>query len=163
MGVLGSGKTTIGKKLAEKLGCEFHDGEDYYSKESRQKIRKGIPLTEGEIKPWIYAIRSVTDMDLAHGGDRVIACSCLKERYRFVIVANRKDIRLIYLKGTQELVTKRIGKCTYPHIGPDYIKSQFETLEEPKDALVIDITKTPDEIVEIIMAEREKGNENKTS
>jgi gluconokinase len=151
MGVLGSGKTTIGKKLAEKLGCEFHDGEDYYSKICRAKTRKGIPLTEPEIKPWIYALRAVVDMDLAHGGNRVVACSALKERYRSVIVADRKDIKLVYLKGDPVLIQKRLERCKYANIGPDYIKSQFVALEEPKNALIADINMTPEEIVRRIL------------
>jgi gluconokinase len=151
IGVLGSGKTTIGKKLAGKLGCEFHDGEDYYSKKSRVKIRQGIPLSEAEIKPWIFAIRAVIDMDLAHGGSRVVACAALKERYRTAIISGRKDIKLIYLKGSPELIYERLKNCKYHNIGPEYVKSQFDSFEEPNDALVVDISLPPDEIVEKIL------------
>src|SRR5271157_4004793 len=99
MGVLGSGKTTIGKKLAKRLNCVFRDGDDYHSKSSREKMRKGIPLTDKDRKSWLFAIRSIIDLDLACKWNSVVACSALKEKYRKVLIGNRKGIKLIYLKG----------------------------------------------------------------
>jgi len=153
MGVLGSGKTTIGKKLAKRLKCVFCDGDYYHSKSSKAKMRKGIPLTDKDRRSWLFAIRSVIDLDLACEWNSVVACSALKEKYRKVLIGPRKNIKLIYLKGTPEIIKQRIRKRRGHFANPSLLANQFETLEEPKDALVIDIRMPPDEIVDKIIAE----------
>ncbi len=152
MGVLGSGKTAIGKKLAKRLNCVFRDGDDYHSDSSRKKMRKGLPLTDKDRKSWLFAIRSIIDLDLACKWNSVVACSALKEKYRKVLIGNRKGIKLIYLKGTLELIKKRIKKRKGHFINPSLLASQFDILEEPKNAVVIDIKLTPDDIVDKIIA-----------
>jgi gluconokinase len=151
MGVLGSGKTTIGQLLSEKIHCVFRDADEYHSASNRGKMVHGIPLTDEDRKPWIFAVRAVIDTELAVGVDCVMACSALKEKYRQTLMQGRKDIKLIYLKGEKELIAERVKKRGGHFVNPILLDSQLADLEEPKDAITVDIRKTPDEIVREIM------------
>jgi gluconokinase len=152
MGVLGSGKTTVGVMLASKLHCAFHDGDDYHSESNRRKLAEAVPLTDADRKPWLFAVRSVIDEELAKGGDAVVACSALKEKYRRVLIGGRKSIRLVYLKGTPEVIASRVKNRRGNDASPELLPSQFEALEEPKNALTVDITMSPESIVDKILA-----------
>ena len=152
MGVMGSGKSTIGAALAEKLGCEFINGNDFHSNKSREKMYEGIPLEDHDRKPWILDLRSVVDKQLADRKDLVLECSVLKEKYRTVIIQDRKDkIKIIYLKGTPEVIEERIKSRKSDYASPSLLQSQLDTLEEPQDAKVVDIRKSVEEIVKDIL------------
>lgn len=151
MGVMGCGKTTVGMALAERLGCEFQDGDDYHPESNREKMRRGIPLTDEDRKPWIFAIRAVLDSELARGGDFVMACSALRERYRRVLITDPTRIRLVYLKGDRTLIAERLRHRTGSFAHPSLLESQFETLEEPADALVVDAALPVEKIVDRIL------------
>jgi gluconokinase len=152
MGVLGSGKTTVGQLLAEHLHCVFRDADDYHTPSNRGKMAAGIPLTDEDRKPWIFAIRAVIDAELAVGVECVIACSALREKYRQTLIQDRKEIKIIYLKGTKELISERIKLRKGHFVNPVLLDSQFAEVEEPKKAVVIDIRKTPEEIVSEILS-----------
>jgi gluconokinase len=151
MGVLGSGKSTVGRLLAERIRCVYRDADDYHTPSNRSKLAHGIPLTDEDRKPWIFAIRAVIDAEIAIGVDCVVACSALKEKYRQTLIQGRSGIKLVYLKGSKELITERVKNRGGHFVNPVLIDSQFTELEEPKDAIVIDIRKTPEEIVQEIL------------
>lgn len=152
MGVMGAGKTTVGKVLAARLKCSFHDGDDYHPEANLEKMSRGIPLTDEDRKPWIYALRSVIDMEFSEGLDAVVTCSALRERYRRVLVSDPARIRLVYLKGSRELIASRIRDRKPPLASPSLLDSQFEVLEEPKEALIVDVAQPVDGIVDHILA-----------
>jgi gluconokinase len=154
MGVLASGKTTIGMKLAERLKCGFFDADDYHSYQNRQKMAAGSPLDDVDRAPWLGAVKAVIDGELSKGADAVMACSALKEKYRQKIIAGRKEIRAVFLKGSKELITERAKLRQGHFVSPAILDSQFSDLEEPEDAIVEDINKTPEEIVEDILRHR---------
>jgi gluconokinase len=152
MGVMGSGKTTIGQLLAEHMHCTFRDADDYHSPSNRGKMAHGIPLTDEDRKPWIFAVRAVIDTELAVGVDCVMACSALREKYRTTLIQGRENIKLIYLKGDKELIAGRVKDRGGHFVHPAILDSQFADLEEPKNAITVDISKTPEEIVHDIIS-----------
>ena len=156
MGVMGAGKTTIGRKLAKKLNCRYYDGDDYHSEFNREKLSRGIPLTDKDRGPWLYAIRSIIDLELSLKQNAVITCSALKDRYRKTLIQGRKDITLIYLKADIDTVEKRLKHRKGGFANPSLLKTQFETLEEPPDALTADVRYRPEYVVKYIIKELEK-------
>src|ERR1700761_4412072 len=109
MGVSGSGKTTIGTQLALALRWDFEDADWFHPTRNIDKMHAGIPLTDEDRAPWLIAIADFIDQARLSGRHAVVACSALKRRYRTVIVGNRPDVRLIYLKGSMELIGRRIA------------------------------------------------------
>jgi gluconokinase len=150
MGVAGSGKSTIGMLLARRLGCDFHDADDLHPATNRDKMHRGIPLTDDDRVPWLTAVRAVIDQYINEGRNAVIACSALKEAYRAALFGGSNDVRLIYLKGSRDLIARRLAARHDHFFDPTLLQSQFDTLEEPHDALVIDVSGTPEEIVAAI-------------
>ncbi|HKN11823.1 MAG TPA: gluconokinase [Candidatus Binatus sp.] len=152
MGVTGAGKTTIGRALAESLGWEFHDGDNLHSEASKRKMRKGIALDDGDRAPWLRAIRKLIEAMLLEGHDGVVACSALKQSYRDEIVVDPNAVKVVYLKGSKQVITERLGDRTGHFMNPDLLQSQLDTLEEPCDAIVIDVSAVPEAIVSAIRA-----------
>lgn len=155
MGVSGSGKSTIGTQLALQLRWDFEDGDWFHPARNIDKMHAGMPLTDEDRAPWLIAIADFID-EARHAGTRtVIACSALKRRYRAVIIGNRPDVRLIYLKGDIELIGRRIT-VRHEHFMPaSLLQSQFEALEEPgpdENPIVVSVEPRPREIVAQIMA-----------
>jgi carbohydrate kinase (thermoresistant glucokinase family) len=151
MGVLGSGKTSVGVRLAEKIDGEFRDADDYHPAANREKMAQGIPLNDLDRKPWLAAIKAVIDGDTAMGNNSVMACSALKEAYRRFLMGTNEKIKLVYLKGTREVIGVRIKDRKGHFVNPSLLDSQFVALEEPKNAIICDITKSVDEIVTDIL------------
>lgn len=155
MGVAGSGKTTIGTQLAIQLHWEFEDGDWFHPARNIDKMHNGIPLTDEDRAPWLIAIANFVDTTRSVGGHAVIACSALKRRYRTVIVGNRPDVRLIYLKGSMPLIGRRIA-ARHEHFMPaSLLQSQFDALEEPgpdERPIIASIEPHPREIVGQILA-----------
>lgn len=148
IGVAGSGKTTVGKLLAQRLGWNFYDADDFHPKENIQKIKKGIPLTDEDRLPWLESIRQFVD---ERDEQMVFACSALKQSYRDLLRESRVKIEFIYLKGTKELILKRLEDRKGHFAGADILESQFSDLEEPEHALTEQITKNPETIVSDII------------
>ena len=135
MGVAGAGKTTVGKALGEKLGCEFVDGDTLHSPANIAKMRAGIPLTDGDRWPWLNAVARSIDGYILSGLCAVVACSALKQKYRNVLA--RPEVRLVYLKIDAELAAERASTRHHEFMPAALVDSQFAELEEPRDALVV--------------------------
>lgn len=144
MGVVGSGKTTVGTLLAQELGWQFADADDFHPAENIRKISQGIPLTDADRAPWLAAMRSAIQQWQKEGKSVVLACSALKHAYREELRAG--DVHFVYLKGDARLIADRLH-VRRGHFATDSIlESQFADLEEPNDALAVSIAQTPEAI-----------------
>jgi len=150
MGVSGSGKTTIGSLLAQDLGWPFYDGDDFHPQANIDKMRQGVPLIDADRDSWLTALRHHIDILLDNRQSAVLACSALKQAYRDRLGGDRPAVRFIYLKGDYALIRQRLQKRQGHFMPADLLKSQFATLEVPEDVLAIDISRTPEVIVNSI-------------
>ena len=150
MGVSGSGKTTIGRLLAEALGRPFFDADDYHPPENIEKMNAGIPLTDVDRKPWLDRLNQLCLQYKTTG--MVLACSALKEAYRKNIEGAITEISWIYLKGSFDLIMKRMKEREHHFMPHSLLQSQFDILEESTKAYTIEIDQEPHHMVEKIMA-----------
>ena len=132
MGVSGAGKSTIGEKLAERLGWKFEDGDRFHPPSNVAKMSAGQPLTDEDRWPWLRAIADEIARVCKAAGHVVIASSALKRVYRDILVHGRSDVRIIYLKGTQDLIASRLALRKGHFMPPGLLESQFKTLEPPE-------------------------------
>jgi gluconokinase len=146
MGVSGSGKTTVGRLLAGELGWEFLEADEFHPPANIDKMRRGEPLDDADRDPWLAAIATALDERVRAGRNAVLACSALKHAYRQRLRID-SEVRFVYLKGTFEEIEERLGDRRGHFFSPDLLESQFEALEEPRDALVVDIADEPAAIV----------------
>lgn len=155
MGPAGSGKTTVGKLLATQLSWEFADGDDFHSPTNKEKMSRGIGLTDEDRLPWLYSIRDAMQQWLAQPKNVILACSAVKRSYRerLGVHSNAKDIKLVYLKGSYDLLLDRLRSRRGHYATEQLLASQLADLEEPADALAIDVAKSPEEIVSEIRAQ----------
>lgn len=149
MGVTGSGKTTVGKLLADELGWEFYDADDFHPPGNIEKMKRGIPLDDADRKPWLETLNDLIRNRLEQGENGVLACSALKASYRDYLLIDEK-VRLVYLMGDHELIKGRLNDRTGHYMNPKLLDSQFETLEEPEAGFRIDTSRSPSEIVRSI-------------
>lgn len=147
MGVAGSGKTTIGQKLAATLGWSFFDADDFHPPENIARMSAGLPLDDSHRAPWLTAIHAKMLACLKHSENAVFTCSALREKYRATLLAGPVDARLVYLKGSRELLHERLSARTGHFMAPNMLESQLDTLEEPTDALTVSIAGSPSKIV----------------
>lgn len=146
MGIVGSGKTTIGRLLAQQLGREFADADSFHSAENVEKIRQGIALTDADRAPWLRALRDAILTWIAERKNVVLACSALKQKYREELLLS-PEVKLVYLKGSRELILSRL-RARHGHFATEkLLASQLETLEEPEDAVSVDVSGAPEKIV----------------
>ena len=161
MGISGCGKTTVGSLLAARLQCEFVDGDWFHPRANVDKMHSGIPLTDEDRLPWLRAIAAWIDETRRVGGHGVVACSALKHRYRDVLGTDRLDVRLVYLKGDETLIARRIATRHEHFMPPSLLHSQFSALEEPRpdeNPITVSIEPQPREIVaEIVTALHDGG------
>jgi gluconokinase len=155
MGVSGSGKTTIGKLLAERTGWTFADADDYFSRSYKEKMAAGHPLTDEDRAPWLLTLNGLLrgwDEERING---VLACSALKEKYHEVLKAGvpPSHIMFIFLDGTKELIAKRLAMRKHEYMNPQLLDSQLATLETPMDAFRVVNDRAPKEIVDQILAQ----------
>jgi gluconokinase len=155
MGVSGSGKTSVGKSLAEKLGWDFYDADDFHPPENVAKMAGGIPLTDSDRAPWLATLHELISACLMQKRPGVLACSALRESYRRQLLEGNEHVQLIYLEGSYELIWSRMEVRKDHYMQPHMLQSQFDTLEEPKNALIVDISKSVDEIVQEILKQTE--------
>jgi gluconokinase len=146
MGVTGSGKTTIGSLLAVRLGCQFADADEFHSAANKAKMHQGIPLTDADRLPWLAAIHDQISKWVAEKQNVVLACSALKQNYRQILWSG-PQVQFVYLKGSYELIADRL-RSRKGHFADEHILAgQFADLEEPSDAVTVDISGSPEEIV----------------
>jgi gluconokinase len=154
MGVSGSGKTTVSALLAAALGWQFQEGDDLHPAENIAKMRGGIPLTDADRLPWLQKIASEIDRWRERGSSGVVTCSALKRSYRDIIIGQRPEVHLVYLKGSYELIQSRLA-ARHEHFMPAaLLQSQFAALEEPtpdERPLVVDIGGKPTDIAAEIL------------
>ena len=152
MGVAGSGKTTIGKMLADAIPCPYLEADSLHAPASIEKMSRGIPLTDADRAPWLSAIhaRMVDVYDRGHS--LVVGCSALKQSYRAVL-AEGLPLTWVYLKGSPELIRSRLLHRESHFMKADMLASQFAALEEPSDALAVDVSASPAAIVDRILSE----------
>jgi gluconokinase len=153
LGVAGSGKSTIGRMLAQQLGWEFADADDFHTPQAKAKMSRGVGLGDEDRRPWLNALRELISQRLALGRGMVLACSALKQWYRDVLVVDRSREALVYLRGDFELIRQRLAARSGHYAGVSLLASQVQTLEEPHDAIAVDIAQTPAEIVAAIRAQ----------
>jgi gluconokinase len=146
MGVAGSGKTTVGSVLAKKLGWPFLDADDFHSPANREKMHRGIPLTDEDRLPWLGLIHAELVGRTSKGENAVLACSALRQSYREILCAGL-EVTIIYLRATAKQLHQHFAARSNHFAGENLVPSQLATLEEPPDALVEDIGRSPDKIV----------------
>jgi gluconokinase len=151
MGVSGCGKSTVARILAEGLGWEFFDADNFHPPENIAKMESGIPLSDSDRAPWLSALNEMLISTLKAGRHPVLACSALRERYRKTLCQGTDGLQFVYLKGRYDLIWSRISQREEHYMKPEMLRSQFEALEEPVDALVMDVRLTPEETVETII------------
>jgi gluconokinase len=149
MGVTGSGKTTIGRMLAESLGWLYFDADDFHPADNIEKMSRGIPLDDPDRQPWLASLAQLIQERLRQGQPAVVSCSSLKRSYREALRID-ESVRFAYLQGDYDLIRQRLSRRTDHYMNPTLLDSQFQTLEEPEDALRIDVRLPPDEIVTMI-------------
>lgn len=154
MGVTGSGKTTVGQMLAEKLGWEFYDADHFHPEENIEKMTNGIPLDDNDRVPWLKALATLISSSESQGQSLVLACSALKNTYRNMIRDASKSVTFIFLKGDQNLIGDRLNARKNHYMNPALLPSQFAALEVPSEdeAVHIDINPEPVAIVEDIIS-----------
>ena len=151
IGPMGSGKTTIGKMLAEKLGWPFYDADDFHPEKNVKKMRAGVALSDEDRDLWLKMLHDHIQQWLKDGQKTILACSALKQAYRNILGVNQSTVRTVYLKGSYELVRKRIEERQHPYMNRNLLRSQFDILEEPKEGLCVDISATREKIVSTII------------
>ena len=152
MGVAGAGKTTIGLRLGAALGWPFHDADEFHPPANIAKMSAGIPLDDADRAPWLAAIRACALSADANARGAVIACSALKEAHRAFLSAPPARVRFVHLSGSRALILGRIRAREGHFMKESMLASQFEALEAPRDAIVIDVAAAPDAIVARIIA-----------
>jgi gluconokinase len=153
MGVSGSGKTTIGRALADELGWPFLDADDFHPAGNVAKMAAGTPLADADRWPWLDALAAKIAAVLAAGGHAVLACSALREAYRARIAAGARrpdDIRFVHLEGDRATIAARLAARQHRYMPATLLDSQFATLETPVDAIKVDVRQTiPGQVAQI--------------
>lgn len=156
IGVSGSGKSTIGKRLGTMLDWPFRDADSFHPQANIDKMSRGIPLSDADRAPWLAAIAAWIAQRVRASEHAIVSCSALKRAYRRTLLDGQSRVGLVYLQGSFALISDRMSRRKGHFMPPHLLKSQFETLEEPaKDehALVVPVRLPPKKISEVIVAE----------
>ena len=154
MGVSGSGKTTVAELLAKQLGWPFMEGDRLHPPANVEKMRQGIPLTDADRAPWLDRIGEELKSWAAEGRSGVLTCSALKRAYRDILISERRDVQIVYLKGDRELIARRLAARDDHFMPAALLDSQFAALQEPaadERPIVVSIEPHPREIVDAIV------------
>jgi gluconokinase len=160
MGVSGCGKSTIAAMLAHRLNWIFEEGDWFHPPSNVEKMHGGVPLTDEDRWPWLHGIAAWIDATRRVGNHGIVACSALKRAYRDILVGERPDVRIVYLKGERDLIARRLAARDGHFMPPALLDSQFATLEEPQadeHPIVVSIVPHPREIVAEIVKKLGKG------
>ena len=148
-GIAGSGKTTVGKLLADRLGCEFEDGDMLHPAANVAKMHAGVPLTDADRWPWLHIIQAWIDQRISAGETAVLACSALHRRYRDALLDGRPDAQMAFLEISREVAAARLGR-RHGHFFPaQLLDSQLRDLQPPgadERVLIIDASQQADEM-----------------
>jgi gluconokinase len=158
MGVSGSGKTTVGRILAQRLEWPFYDADDYHPARNVEKMRSGAPLTDADRWPWLDTLNALLREQQAQDRSAVLGCSALKQAYRERLAQGVAHLRWVHLHGTFDLIQSRLQGRKGHYMPANLLKSQFEILEPPADALAIDVLATPEALAGRIAREVTGGN-----
>lgn len=150
MGVSGSGKSAVGEALARRMGWRFHDADDFHPAANVEKMRAGRALDDDDRGPWLDRLNSLLRHSAAKGEPVVLACSALRQNYRDRLAARVPGVRFVHLSGSFELISARLAQRRHRYMPASLLRSQFETLEAPVDAMVADVALPVDELVERI-------------
>ena len=153
MGVSGSGKTTVGKLLAKNLGWSFYEGDDFHPRANIAKMIRGVPLSDEDRQPWLAALKQLIQRLSETSQRAIITCSALKQAYRDFLAERHPGVTYVYLKGNEFLIRQRLLKREMHFMKDDLLASQLEVLEEPQDALTLNVALTPEFLVEQIKQE----------
>lgn len=153
MGAAGVGKTTIGRALAAELGWRFVEGDDFQPSGNIEKMRRGLPLGDDDRSPWLDSLHTAIARAIDRREHVVVACSALKERYRQVLRGRLKPVRFVHLKADAKVLRHRLFTRPNHFAGPDLVASQLADLEEPGDAIAVDATADPADILDHIRHE----------
>ena len=148
MGVSGSGKTTIGRPLAQRLGWRFIDADDYHPPGNVAKMAAGVPLEDADRWPWLDRLNEL----LRNEADAIVACSALKESYRQRLLEGIADARVVYLHADKKLIASRVKARKHRYMPASLLDSQFAALEPPRDAIDVDVAADPEACVERIVS-----------
>ncbi|HEY6863255.1 MAG TPA: gluconokinase [Burkholderiales bacterium] len=146
MGVSGAGKTTIGRRLAERLGLPFIEGDDYHPPANVAKMASGVPLADEDRWPWLDALNAA----LRRQRNAVLACSALKAAYRARLLAGIEDARVVHLYGDKAIIAGRLKQRAHRYMPASLLDSQFAILEPPAGAIAIDVSGDVERTVEEI-------------
>lgn len=155
MGVSGCGKTTIAERLAVEIGGVFLEGDSFHPPENKAKMGSGIPLQDEDRWPWFDRLVLEAKNVITNGQTPVLACSALKQAYRRYLFRQFPEHRLVYLKGSFELIKERMDAREHEYMTSDLLRSQFAILEEPDsgdDCLVLSIEEEPGALLSSILA-----------
>lgn len=165
MGVSGSGKTTIAHELANRLGWTFEEGDVLHPAANVAKMHAGIPLDDADRAPWLNAVAEWIDRQRARNASGIITCSALKRSYRDIIIGDRPNVRVVYLRGSYELIASRLAQRHGHFMPASLLKNQFDALEEPaadENPLIVEIGSTPAKIVDSIIDRLHLGTSRNT-
>jgi gluconokinase len=151
MGVSGCGKTSVGELLSQELGWPFYDGDDFHPQANVDKMAAGIPLDDADRAPWLKVLNNLMGDHLNTGKSILLACSALKQSYRTQLAEGNPGTVFVYLKGDFNLIFGRMQARADHYMKSEMLRSQFEALEEPHDALWVNIDQSPQEIAAQIM------------
>lgn len=146
MGVSGSGKTTIGQMLSAQLNWPFVDGDSLHSAANIAKMAAGIPLTDDDRAPWLESIHHVMEGWRTRQENGIVASSALKKKYRKLLLTG-PEMKLVYLRGSYDVVYSRMQHRPGHYMKPEMLQSQFAALEEPKNAVILDVSDSEEKIV----------------
>jgi gluconokinase len=153
-GVSGAGKTTIGKLLAQEVGWHFYEADDFHSRTNIEKMRRGIPLTDADRRPWLESLRQLIERSFEACENAVLACSALKRAYRKQLHVSN-EVKFVFLRGDYALIEKQLRQRHGHFMNQELLRSQFADLEEPmpdEDVLTIELGRSPQELVQEIQA-----------
>lgn len=153
MGVSGSGKTTVGQRLAEALGYPFRDADAFHPPENIAKMATGHALTDEDRWPWLARLRELIRSTQESGGNLVLACSALRRVYRERLSVDVAKERWVYLRAPRELIAERLAARRGHYMPPALLDSQLATLEVPEDALAVDVSADVDAVVATLLRE----------
>lgn len=150
MGVAGSGKTTLARALAERLELPFADADDYHPPTNIAKMARGEPLDDGDRAPWLARLADLLEEHESRGG-LVLACSALRRAYRQRLRAASASVTFVYLEGSFEVIERRLEQRAGHFMTSRMLRSQFDALEAPQDAIVVDITLPTEQQVALVV------------